>query len=92
MEDLKMQKFEVLDLYLENFAKINTGMHIDKLYLDFSEMPHQTYLLVGDSGSGKSSILKCIHPFAFNSATGDESANGDLIIAKRDGRKIIQYG
>jgi len=86
-----MQEFEVLDLYLENFAKIHTGMHIDKLYLDFSEMPHQTYLLVGDSGSGKSSILKCIHPFAFNSATGDESANGDLIIAKRDGRKIIRY-
>ena len=86
-----MQRFEILDLYLEGFAKIHTGMHIDRLYLDFSQMPHETFLLVGDSGSGKSSILKSIHPFAFNNGTGDESANRDLIMNGRDGVKVIRY-
>ncbi len=86
-----MKRFEVIDLYLEGFAKIHTGMHIDRIYLNFSEMPNQTYLFVGDSGSGKTSILKSIHPFAFNSSTGDESGNSNLIMNKRDGRKIIRY-
>ena len=86
-----MQQLEVLSLYLEGFAKIHTGMHIDGVYLDFESMPNQTYLFVGDSGSGKSSILKSIHPFAFNSATGDETSNSDLIMSGRDGRKIIEY-
>lgn len=86
-----MASLSVLNLYLEGFAKIHTGMHIDRLYLDFASMPNQTYLLVGDSGSGKSSVLKCIHPFAFNSVTGDETPNGDLIMSGRDGRKIIAY-
>ena len=84
-------QFKIIDIYLENFAKIYTGMHIDKLYLNFLEMPNKTYLFVGDSGSGKSSILKSIHPFAFNSGTGDESSNSDLIMSGRDGRKIIRY-
>ncbi|MCM1220974.1 MAG: AAA family ATPase [Lachnospiraceae bacterium] len=86
-----MVKFEVKDLYLEGFAKIQTGMHIDRVYLDFEKMLYQTYLFVGDSGSGKTSILKCIHPFAFNSGTGDDTANGKMIIANRSGRKIIRY-
>lgn len=86
-----MKEFNIIDLYLEGFAKIHTGMHIDRLYLNFSEMPNQTYLFVGDSGSGKSSILKSIHPFAFNSGTGDESANRDLIMSKRNGQKVIRY-
>ena len=86
-----MPSIEVIDLYLEGFAKIHTGMHIDRVYLDFESMPNKTYLFVGDSGSGKSSILKSIHPFAFNSSTGDETANSDLIMSGRDGRKIISY-
>lgn len=86
-----MNKFEVKDLYLEGFAKIHTGMHIDRLYLDFEKMPYQTYLFVGDSGSGKTSILKCIHPFAVNAGTGDDTANGKMIMANRNGRKIIRY-
>lgn len=86
-----MSSIEVIDLYLEGFAKIHTGMHIDRVYLDFESMPNKTYLFVGDSGSGKSSILKSIHPFAFNSGTGDETSNSDLIMSGRDGRKIISY-
>jgi DNA repair exonuclease SbcCD ATPase subunit len=87
----KLRNLEIIDLYLEGFAKIHTGMHIDRLYLNFSELPNQTYLFVGDSGSGKSSILKSIHPFAFNNGTGDESASRDLIMNKRSGRKVIRY-
>ena len=86
-----MNEFEIIDLYLEGFSKIYTGMYIDRIYLDFSQMPYQTYLFVGDSGSGKSSILKSIHPFAFNSGTGDESSNSSVIISGRDGKKIIRY-
>lgn len=86
-----MSQLMIEDLYLEGFAKIHTGMHIDRVYLDFKNMPNQTYLFIGDSGSGKSSILKSIHPFAFNSATGDESSNSNLIMSGRDGKKIIKY-
>lgn len=86
-----MRRFEIIDIYLEGFAKIHTGMHVDRIYLNFEEMPYQTYLFVGDSGSGKSSVLKSIHPFAFNNGTGDESASSDLIMSGRSGRKIIRY-
>ena len=86
-----MATIEVNNLYLEGFAKIHTGMHVDKIYLDFTQMKNETYLFVGDSGSGKSSILKSIHPFAFNTGTGDETSNSDLIMSGRDGRKIIEY-
>ena len=86
-----MATIEVNSLYLEGFAKIHTGMHVDKIYLDFEHMKNQTYLFVGGSGSGKSSILKSIHPFAFNTGTGDETSNSDLIMSGRDGRKIIEY-
>lgn len=88
---VKMNNLIINDLYLEGFAKIHTGMHIDRVYLDFKNMPNQTYLFVGDSGSGKSSILKSIHPFAFNSGTGEETANSDLIMTGRNGRKVISY-
>lgn len=86
-----MSNLFINDLYLEGFAKIHTGMHIDRVYLDFKSMPNQTYLFVGNSGSGKSSILKSIHPFAFNSGTGEETSNTDLIMSGRNGRKIISY-
>lgn len=79
------------DLYLEGFAKIHSGMQIDRVYLDFQSMPHPIYLFVGNSGSGKSSILKSIHPFAFNNGTGDDTASSDLIMKGRDGKKIIRY-
>ena len=81
----------VRNLYLEGFAKIHTGMHIDRLYLDFERMPNKTFLFVGNSGSGKSSVLRCIHPFAFNSGAGEESSNNSTIMEGRDGRKIISY-
>lgn len=86
-----MSQLNIKDLYLEGFAKIHTGMHVDRVYLNFEEMPNETYLLVGNSGSGKSSILKSIHPFAFNSSTGDETSNSDLIMSGRNGRKVICY-
>ena len=86
-----MSQLIIKDLYLEGFAKIHTGMHVDRLYLNFENMPNQTYLFVGDSGSGKSSTLKSIHPFAFNSSTGEETSNSDLIMSGRNGRKIITY-
>lgn len=86
-----MDELIVKDLYLCGFAKIHTGMGIDTLYLDFESMPNDIYLFVGDSGSGKSSILKSIHPFAFNNATGDESGNSSLIMNGRDGQKRIRY-
>lgn len=86
-----MNQLIIKSLYLEGFAKIHTGMHIDRLFLDFEHMPNQTYLFVGDSGSGKSSTLKSIHPFAFNTSTGEETSNSDLIMSGRNGRKIIAY-
>lgn len=75
---------------LTNFARIKSGMNQDVLDLDFTKLPHPITLLVGANGSGKTSLLRCFHPFAYNGATGDEGKETTkLILPNKDGKKEV---
>lgn len=75
-------------LKLKNFASIFTGMKKRKLEIDFSNSKNNIILLVGKNGSGKTSILSNLHPFA-NPGNMDVRNNEDLILNGVDGYKEI---
>lgn len=80
---------KILHLTLINFARVFSGLGKTKLELDFSNIDNKINLFVGSNGTGKTSIMSCLHPFAYNSAIGDSTSNSDLIIEGKDGKKII---
>ena len=51
-------------IILENFANIKTAMNADKIYIDFKKAKNKVILLVGPNGSGKTSLLSLLTPFA----------------------------
>ena len=77
---------------LENFASLKSGMNVNRLFIDFTKLNHTITLLVGENGTGKTSVLRCLHPFAYNSASGDDRDNAELIIEGMDGRKRLLIG
>lgn len=81
----------VLDLYLKNFSRIATGLQVTELYIDFEKLENEFYLFTGKNGTGKTSILHTIHPFAYNSSIGDNIPNSEFIVSGQDGEKIIRY-
>lgn len=83
---------QFISIELENFASLKSGMNINRLYIDFTKLNHTITLLVGENGSGKTSVLRCFHPFAYNSGSGDDRDNAELIIEGKDGRKCLVLG
>lgn len=83
---------QFLRLELENFSRIKSGMGIDKLTIDFNKLDHRITLLVGENGSGKTSVMRCFHPFAYNNGSGDDGENAELISEGKDGRKCLSIG
>lgn len=81
----------VVDLYLKHFSRVVTGLQVPEVYIDFRCLSHEFYLFVGKNGTGKTSILHTIHPFAYNTALGDTMANSEMIVEKQSGEKRIQY-
>lgn len=79
---------------LENFRRISSGINKKLVTIDFSNLENSINLIVGPNGSGKTSIMRCLHPFAFNGAIGDSAVNSDLICDDCDGKKTVQisYG
>ena len=79
---------------LENFRRISSGTKKKNITIDFRELENSINLIIGPNGSGKTSIMRCLHPFAFNGSIGDNSINSDLICDGCDGKKIVQisYG
>lgn len=82
---------EILDLRLKNFARIATGLQVTDLFINFKKLTHEFYLLIGKNGTGKTSILHTIHPFAYNSSIGDNVPNAEFIVDGQDGEKIVHY-
>ena len=81
---------KILELTLINFSRVFSGLGKTKITLDFVNVNEEINLFVGDNGTGKTSIMGCLHPFAYNNAVGDSTSNSDLIIEKKDGKKIIK--
>lgn len=77
-------------LCLKNFASIFTSMKKKKLEIDISKSKNKVIILVGKNGSGKTSILSNLHPFA-NPGNMDVRNNEDLILDGHEGYKEIHY-
>lgn len=83
---------KILSIELINFARIKTGMGLGRVFVDFTKYDYKTFLLIGENGSGKTSFMRCLHPFAYNSGSGDDSNNQTLIEPGKDGYKTIVIG
>lgn len=79
---------KILYLKLVNFANILAAMKTHSVEIDFSKSHNRVVLLMGDNGSGKSSILSQLHPFA-NTGTGDQRSAKGLMIEGKEAYKEI---
>lgn len=85
---------KIVSLELVNFSRVYSGIGKTRVFIDLLNSDNEINLFLGANGSGKSSIMGCFHPFAYNSAIGDNTSNSDLIIEGKDGKKeiVITYG
>lgn len=79
---------KILYLKLKNFATVYTGMKKKTLEIDFSKASELITLFIGENGSGKTSVLSTLHPFAYP-GNSDVRNGGDLIMEGLDGYKEI---
>ena len=75
-------------LKLENFINIKAGMKKTKVEIDLSKSKNNLILLCGPNGTGKTSLLSELHPFA-NSGNMDVRGETNLIIEGKDGYKEV---
>lgn len=78
----------IVKLVLENFASIWTALNKHKIIIDLSKMNNKICLIVGPNGSGKTSILSMMHPFA-DTGNLDVRSTNNLIINDMNGYKEI---
>ena len=100
---MSQRPFEMVYIDLVNFAKIKSGMGLKRLFIDFTELPtlpmiatpkvtpNTITLFMGANGTGKTSVMRCLHPFAYNNASGDAGDSNELITPGEDGKKEIVY-
>lgn len=74
---------------LENFSNIDTAMNANRIEIDFSKVKNKIILLIGPNGSGKTSLLSLLTPFA---TVGDLDIrkSSNLILEGKDGYKEIE--
>lgn len=75
-------------LKLKNFVNIESGMKKREIEIDFSQSHNNLIVLTGKNGSGKTSILSELHPFA---NSGNMDVRNDVCLIKEgcDGYKEI---
>ena len=79
---------KILYLKLKNFANIFTATSKKSIEIDFSKCKHNIVLFVGKNGSGKTSILSELHPFA-TAGSMDTRNDTCLIMEGTDGYKEL---
>ena len=79
---------KIVRLILENFANIYAAMNKKKIDIDFSKCKNNIVLLIGPNGSGKTSILSELHPFA-SSGSMDIRSDINLIMENHNGYKEL---
>lgn len=81
---------KILSVLFENFIALETGLNKRKVYIDFSVFKNQIILFVGPMGSGKTTILSHLIPYA-QVGTLDERNSDPIIIPEENGLKEIVY-
>lgn len=77
-------------LKLKNYASVFSGMNKTTVEIDFTKSKNRVIIFVGPNGSGKTSIMSTLHPFAYNKE--DETRDNDkLILDEKEGYKEIHY-
>lgn len=77
-------------LELTNFAAIYVGLRRERLRLDFSKFDNIITIIVGEMGSGKTTILSQLHPWS-NIGVLDERNSDQMIRSEKDGIKHIIF-
>lgn len=75
-------------IILKNFASIENAMNCSQIEIDFSSAANKICLLVGRNGSGKTSLLSLLHPFA-GVGNLDVRDSLNLILENKEGYKEI---
>ena len=81
---------KILSVLFENFIALDTGLNKRKVFIDFSVFKNQIILFVGPMGSGKTTILSHLIPYA-QVGTLDERNSDPIIIPGENGLKEIVY-
>lgn len=80
---------KVLYLRLDGYANILAGMKKRSVEINFSKAKNRIILILGENGSGKTSILSHIQPFAF--PVGDSRSGKQTLIKDTPAYKEIHY-
>lgn len=76
-------------LILENFSNIDTAMGAHRIEIDFRNVKNKIILLIGPNGSGKTSLLSLLTPFATVGGL-DIRNSSNLILEGKNGYKEIE--
>lgn len=79
---------KITKLILENFANIYSAMNKKRIEIDFSKCQNNIIIFLGPNGSGKTSILSELHPFA-TAGSMDVRSDINLILENHNGYKEI---
>ncbi len=79
---------KILYLKLTNFINIVTAFNTETIEIDFNKSNNNVVLLTGPNGSGKTSILSCLHPFPTN-GNMDVRSDNPIIVPRENGYKEI---
>lgn len=77
-------------LELTNFAAIYVGLRRERLRLDFSKFTNIITIMIGEMGTGKTTILSQLHPWS-SIGVLDERNSDQLIRTGKDGSKHIVF-
>ena len=75
-------------IILRNFAAVKNAMSANEILIDFSKSINKICLLIGPNGSGKTTILSLLNPFA-DLGNLDVRNGNNLILKNKDGYKEI---
>jgi DNA repair exonuclease SbcCD ATPase subunit len=78
----------IKEIELENFQNLKTGLGVDRLKIDFSRQKNPVCLIIGPNGSGKTSLLSYLTPFA-TVGNLDVRDSSRPVIKKKNGYKKI---
>ena len=81
---------KITKLILENFAAIKKSMNTNRFEIDFQNSKNNVCLIIGPNGSGKTTIMSLLNPFATLGNLDIRDSLG-LILEDKNGYKEIHY-